>query len=493
MLLPVILVLCGLAINLAYMQLVTTEMKVATDAASHAGGRAMSEAQRKGLAEAESGAARRNRIVQETYDAVDEALDWNLVRGNRVTVALNDEDVHFGYSFRQQDQMYEFVKVPVAQIRAGAERASSVGVVGTVDIPLAFQVLNFDNFVPRRRSIATQVDRDIALVIDTSGSMLYFKDLDLINETLEDLRNEVVRKRRLRRNRRGQYYYEYYEERRISNDDYEDALGNYRDNWGRDRQHEYYREFSDDVIEEIYNLYRRTDDEQYLDIFEYMEDWEDYATNTRGVVERASRHSRWELLAQGVEAFLDVLGGTPDGMEKGTDQKELVSLVTFANDATVQVALTDDDIREGGTSYYQNIRDRIYEIAPRGATSIGRGLEVGLPPIVDPDWARDNNFSGAAARPFAEKTIVVMTDGVNNGNPDPVAATQSIIAGNAVTIHTITFTNGANQLAMRDVADIGGGKAYHANDGTALIEIFEEIANNLPTILTGNRSDESNF
>ena len=86
-----------------------------------------------------------------------------------------------------------------------------------------------------------------------------------------------------------------------------------------------------------------------------------------------------------------------------------------------------------------------------------------------------------------------MTDGVNNQNPDPVTATQQIIGDNAVTIHTVTFTNGADRTVMQEVAEIGGGKAYHANDGDALIEIFEEIANNLPTILTGNRTDETNY
>ena len=39
---PVILVLCGFAINMAQLQLSTTELKAATDAAAHAAGRAMS-------------------------------------------------------------------------------------------------------------------------------------------------------------------------------------------------------------------------------------------------------------------------------------------------------------------------------------------------------------------------------------------------------------------------------------------------------------------
>ena len=41
-LLPVLFMLSGFAINVAYMQLRSTEIKVASDAAAHAGGRAMS-------------------------------------------------------------------------------------------------------------------------------------------------------------------------------------------------------------------------------------------------------------------------------------------------------------------------------------------------------------------------------------------------------------------------------------------------------------------
>jgi Ca-activated chloride channel family protein len=37
---------------------------------------------------------------------------------------------------------------------------------------------------------------------------------------------------------------------------------------------------------------------------------------------------------------------------------------------------------------------------------------------------------------------------------------------------------------MKSVADIGGGKHYHAATGAELVAIFEEIANNLPTIFT---------
>lgn len=483
-LLPVLLILCGFAINMAYMQLVYTEMKVATDVSSHAGGRAMSEAQRE-LSANMSGVQRRAAIVQRTYDAIEDASKWNSVGGKALNIRLDDRDVHFGYSTRPNNGMYQFTKVPVAQIKAGTERASSVGVKGKLNIPLVFQTMNISKFKPKRRSIATQVDRDIALVIDRSGSMLNYKDDKALDDALTDLYEDKERKRR-RIYWRGRWYYQYYYERRISYDDMREGQG-YYDWYGSTNKSVYKRYYSSDVRNEMYDLYQRTNDTKYRDMYEHMVDWENYRTSSTSFwpkFSQAARHSRWSFLVEGVGAFLDVLGGTTDGTQSGTDQKELVSLVTFQSTARVDVALTDDDIYNGGIAYYQTVRDAVADIAPWGGTGIGGGMATGLPPIVDPDWAQNNNMSGAAARPFAEKTIVVMTDGRETSGTDPVGTVKNIVANNAVTIHTVTFTPGAEQGPMKQVAKEGGGKAYHADTGEVLVEIFEEIANNLPTILT---------
>lgn len=487
LLLPVIMILCGFAINMAYMQLVATEMKVSTDVASHAGGRALSEAQRQ-VVNNVSASVRREQIVSETYDTIEIASKWNRVGGKELQVRLDDRDVHFGFSIRPAQGMYEFTKVPVAQIKAGTQRASSVGVLGRIDLPMVFQTMNLaSSFTPERRSVATQVDRDIALVLDRSGSMLHYQDTGDLDQTLRELYDDILRKRRLRYNSRfDYYYYEHYDERRISYDDYVHALGFYQSGgrWFRDSL--YRREFSDDVRDEMYDFWEDSNEDAHREMYEYIFDWKQYETTwENGFKTQAPRHSRWSFLVKGVEAFLDVLGGSPDGLSLGTDQKELVSLVTFDKTARVDAALTDDDIQHGGVGHYQNIRDIVADIVPLGGTGIGNGLSTGLPPIIDPDWAANNNLSGAASRPFAEKTIVVLTDGVNNSDtPNPVTVVENLVQNNAVTIHAVTFTPGADQTAMQSVARSGGGNAFHANDGEFLVNIFEEIANNLPTILT---------
>ena len=77
-----------------------------------------------------------------------------------------------------------------------------------------------------------------------------------------------------------------------------------------------------------------------------------------------------------------------------------------------------------------------------------------------------------------------MTDGVHNTGIDPETAAQNIVGSYDVIIHTVTFGQGADQTKMSDVASIGGGAHYHADDGNELKDVFEEIANNLPTIVT---------
>jgi Ca-activated chloride channel family protein len=222
----------------------------------------------------------------------------------------------------------------------------------------------------------------------------------------------------------------------------------------------YYQDFSNNVIYQLekYSNPDHTLGDSYSssesseltsDMAIYCHDWEHVNT--------APRYSRWYYLDLGVDAFIDIL--------EITDQEELLSLVTFASSATLEFNLSDA---------YDEVRNRVGAIYPTGGTAIGDGMLTGLPPIVN----------GDAARPFAAKTIVVLTDGENNNGTDPGEAVTTIIGQHDVTIHTVTFSPGADKDAMKAVAEAGHGRHYHADDGSALVAIFEEIANNLPTILT---------
>jgi hypothetical protein len=441
------LILSGFAINLAYMQLTSTEMKIATDATSHAAGRAMSETQRTARGTAQQ---RRDQVVAAVQQTIQDVSKYNLVAGQELQIANNDQYVQYGKSKRRNGTgMYEFTQISYDDVKNGNERASSIGVVGQIDVPLVFQAMRgMTSFSPQRRSIATQVDRDIALVLDRSGSMLYFKDEVAMTNMIDTLYNTYRRVRyRYWNRRRRRYEYYYANQRLISSSDRNNAKDGLYD-----------RTYSRDVVNEMQIFANDSGNQLHQDMYEYMKDWRDYTTSwSNGFKTHAPRHSRWSFLKDGVDAFLNVLDET--------DQIELVSLVTFNNTATLDYGLM---------ATYDDIRDFMEDEVPLGGTAIGDGLQTGLPPIVN----------GESARPFAAKTIVVLTDGDSNAGVDPVTAVKNIVKDNAVTIHAVTFTEGAVQQPMKNVAREGDGQHFHANDGIRLVEIFEEIANNLPTILT---------
>ena len=391
LLLPIIFLLCGVAINTAHLQLLKTEMKVSTDAAAHAGGRAMS-------------------IFQTTDDAIEWAefvASQNQVGGEPLEIDTV-QYVDFGFSNRSGngEGRYQFSEVAKAAVDAGTEQANSFAVIGYRNIPLAIRAIpNVSSVDVSARAVATQVDRDIAMVLDRSGSMLEYKDTSDIDD---EIRND---------------YYNY-------------RIGYWE---ARDALNDPYRQFS-------YNVMNNLSGDMY-----------EYAYDCRYRWWRAPRHSRWYQLDLAVNAFLDVLDET--------DQEELVSVATFSSSARLDQALTLD---------YDPIRTMVANTDPSGSTGIGQGIQEAVPSIM----------TATGARPFAAKTIVILTDGINNRNPDPVWVTQQLMNQYNITIHTVTFTDGADQTKMKQVAEEGFGKHYHVDTGVELIEIFEEIANNLPTILS---------
>ena len=195
-------------------------------------------------------------------------------------------------------------------ILSSDDRASSVGVTASVDLPLAFQAMRgITNFNPSRRSVATQVDRDIALVLDRSGSMLHYQDEDYLDDIMDTLYNTFEEKRRLRWNSFFRFwYYEYYWDRRISNGDRNRAKVHSSESI-------YDRDISADVVNEMLQWIQEEDNSQAnVQVYEYVRDWRNFR-NTRTNFDQAPDFSRWHMLSLGVEAFLDVLGGKVDNSE----------------------------------------------------------------------------------------------------------------------------------------------------------------------------------
>lgn len=172
---------------------------------------------------------------------------------------------------------------------------------------------------------------------------------------------------------------------------------------------------------------------------------------------RTPTGDRWTDLKDAVQAFLDALDSTP--------QEELVGVASYSSDSRI-----DENLQLN----YDNLMNTIERISPRGMTAIGRGVNDGIDGVLHPAFSRST----------AAKTIVVMTDGNHNRGIDPVITAERAKNSYGITVHTITFSSGANQQHMKDVAKAGGGKHWHADDQGQLIEVFREVANNLPTLLT---------
>jgi hypothetical protein len=178
--------------------------------------------------------------------------------------------------------------------------------------------------------------------------------------------------------------------------------------------------------------------------------------------------SRWGALATSVDAFLTELTNTV--------QDEHVALVSYSSNTTeckntYKISQIDSDL----VSNYTTIRSKMTNIGNKpvkGSTAISAGLDDGIKVL-----------TGSKIRPYAVKTIVLMTDGIHNLGPEPVLSAQNA-AKKDITIHTITFSDDADIKRMKAVAAAANGKHYHATSQAELTSIFREIAATLPVLTT---------
>ena len=455
--LPVLLILSAFAVNLAYMQLTTTQLKIASDAASHAGGRALSEFQDT------------DRAIEE----MDKFAQLNPVARKRIVIPQNDEHMQFGRN-ELVNGKYEFTHFTKAEADDGAA-VNSVRVVANVDTPMAFQFQNADAmFSPTRSSITHQRDRDIAMILDRSGSMLEFTNIPVLDAVLQNRLDA------------GE----------ISNNEYLLATGSYSN-----QPRVYVQYFTNNTLNQMSQLADILDADNHPFASEVRKSY-DYAeslqTNLKppkyardrsedqpagntevqegtkwgnrynnGMVDAAPVNSRWEALVDAMDGFFDVL--------EQTRPEEQVALIVFSEDAEAESILT---------SNYNHLREVVAEIVPIYGTQIGEGLRKGLKEVVN----YEDSGEPANSRPFAEKMIVVMTDGAQT-DPDNSLSAASVARSfkqehPEAVIHTVTLGEGANQDDMVEVAEIGGGNHYHANDAGGLADEFREIANIPATIFT---------
>ncbi|WP_237607681.1 vWA domain-containing protein [Roseimaritima sediminicola] len=175
------------------------------------------------------------------------------------------------------------------------------------------------------------------------------------------------------------------------------------------------------------------------------------------VVDRSGsmKGTKFSDLQLAIGVFAETLGSTP--------VEEQVGLASYSDRATADVALTGD---------LSALSAGMNRLTPGGFTSISRGMAAGARIIVD-----------GRSREFVERTMIVMTDGRHNRGPEP-REVASRLAAEGVVIHTITFGADADRPRMQEVAAIGRGRHYHADNGLQLRDIYQEIALTLSTMIT---------
>lgn len=154
--LPVMLILCAFCINVAYMELARTELQVATDAATRAAGRRLT-------------------LDRSQQAAINEGIDAasrNFVGGD--ALQLRQDDFEFGESTRDSLSS-RYVFTPTTG-RANAVRVNGRRTADSAGGELQLFFSNFasvDDFSTSQTGTSTQIELDIAVVIDRSGSMAY--------------------------------------------------------------------------------------------------------------------------------------------------------------------------------------------------------------------------------------------------------------------------------------------------------------------------------
>ena len=346
------------SVDVAYMQLVRTQLRTATDSAGRAGGEALARMQ----------------TIEDARQAAKDMAAANFVAGK--PLLLHDSDVEFGNSFPMPGGEWAFVSytTPINSLRVNGRRTAD-SASGSVTFFIA-PALGVNDFEPTQTATVVRFDRDICLVVDRSGSMKL--DVDETGELIS------------------------------------------------------------------------TSDPRFCQLPDPIS-------------------SRWAALVLAMQGFLDVLDNT--------QRIEHVSLVSFASNfdscsihntaSEINQALTADSTLI--TAAMQGISDTAF----MGRTETGTGINSGVASLTDP----------ATARPFAQKAIVVFTDGNTTGGPSPVDAAQDALQQNIV-VHTITFGAGADQEQMQEVAEAGGGQHYHAPDPESLDQIFREIALTMLVVFT---------
>ena len=349
--LPVLLVMLGFTVDMAYMQMVQTEMRLASDNAARVAADNLSRFENE----------------EQAIDAGIDIADEFTVAGKPLRLQASDFD--FGRAVVDQTGTYLFnsAMTPYNAVRINAVR-NATNLDGA--IPLFFsRLIGTQEYTPQVAATASFLNVDVCLVLDRSTSMKFSVSSTETGMSISD----------------------------------------------------------------------------------------------RRFCRAASTNSRWGALDSSVKVFNSVL--------RANSAEEQVSIVTFGSDLnTVRVGLcgrlpaatldmqlsTNLDAADGTINTLSNS-------VWNGNTEIAAGMQLATAEL-----------TGARSRRFADRVMIVLTDGFPTAGDAITAA--SLAAANRIVVYAITFGADGDQAHMKQVAAAGNGEHAHAATENELKEIFKRFA-----------------
>jgi Flp pilus assembly protein TadG len=422
--LVIVLLISGaaLAIDLAYVRLARAELRNAADSAALAA----------------AGTLRDTHSLTQARSTAVQYGQFNRAAGMPVQIDP-DADVIFGQRvYNPGTQTWTFVagQQPYDSVRVLARRTT-----GSLGGPVGLffgRALGKDSLEAAGSAIATYLPRDIALVIDLSGSMLY--DSALLHENSTAINNQAVWL----------------------------ALGSPKfgnmQNWTT-LQYISSSASTSSILSQlglssVPYPYPQGSWSEFVSYVKYdsrlpssyrnkygLKTWLDYILMVRSY--KASTPLLSTTPEQPITALKDALSIMLDYLAT-LDTEEHVSLSTFDTTHRVELNLTAN-LESVHTSI---IAKQAGHYARE--TNIGGGIQRGR-----------ETLTSTSARPGARKVMIVFSDGVANEPGTEAQARQFALdqattaAAQDIVIHTISFSSLADTTLMAQIAQIGRGVYFH--------------------------------
>ena len=360
-LMPIVMIFIGYSVNIAFMELAQTELRLSCDSAAKAA------LVNFGATQSQTGAVSFAQSVAAN----------NKICGNTLTIPSGN--FRFGNSTKQSNGSYTF--------SAGSTPINSVQVTGSTTVSLPFgSMIASGNYSCSELAYATRISHDIMLVLDRSASMAF---------------------------------------------------------------------------------------DQSSSEFVYPPDRTQYSPLQSYFTSPSPTASRWAALDSAVDSFIAVL--------QARNLDVHVGLVTYAENYTLgSYSSTEASLDVTLTSNYSSVQtamDAWGNTPLLGDTNISAGLALA-----------QGELTGSRARTTADRTIILLTDGVaTTGNTNISTLTSTYRTGSSIVTHVITFggeaATGSVNTSMVNSAANGNGMFFNAATSAQLQTAFQKIADSLPAVL----------